>query len=82
MNIKKRNSISGILAIIIFQVFSALTALAQSPTHLPREQQQPVDFFESAGNIVLFIVIPIVVVILYLIWRRGQKKQHENRDKF
>jgi heme/copper-type cytochrome/quinol oxidase subunit 2 len=73
--------LKGIIAFFILQVFFTIAAIAQSPTHLPREQHQPVDFFETTGNIVFFIVIPIVVVILYLVWRRRQKKQHENRDK-
>lgn len=64
-----------ILSVVTFVGF------AQSPTHIPREQSSPVDFFDSTENIVFFIVIPVVIVILYLVWRRNLKKQREDEEK-
>lgn len=64
-----------ILSVVTFVGF------AQSPTHIPREQSRPVDFFDSTENIVFFVVIPVVIVILYLVWRRNLKKQREDEEK-
>lgn len=63
----------------LFVLFS-LVSYAQSPTHIPRNKPTPVNFFESVENIVFFIVIPVVIVILYILWRRRlgkEKKQNQ-----
>ncbi len=75
-----QNKAQFFLLTIIFSVVT-FVGFAQSPTHIPREQTRPVDFFESTENIVFFIVIPVLIVILYLVWRRNLKKQREEEDK-
>ncbi len=65
----------------IFFVMMSLIAQSQAPTHIPREQTRPVDFLESTENIVFFIVIPVLIVILYLVWRRNLRKQREEEEK-
>ncbi len=69
-----------IIATIIFLIQS-LALLAQRPTHIPGNNE-PVRFFESVGNIVLFIVLPVLVVVFYYLWRkRLRKEQEENEDR-
>lgn len=58
----------------------ALIAFGQRPTHIPVENE-PVRFFETPGNIVLFIVIPIAVVIFYYLWRKRLRKEQEEKEK-
>lgn len=50
----------------------ANTVFAQQPTHAPKPQDSAVDF-SRPENVVLFIVLPIVVVILYFVWRRAKR---------
>jgi hypothetical protein len=61
----------------LYTVFVALfiTApiLAQRPSLQPNSDGEPVDFTEPK-NIFIFVVLPTVIVILYLLYRREQKK--------
>lgn len=50
---------------------------AQSPTHLPREDTKPVDFFESWENITFYIIIPIVILVLYILWKRSLRNKNK-----
>ncbi len=61
--------------------FLSLVAWAQTPTHIPREQIEPVDFFESTENIVFYIVIPIVIIALYIFWRRSLRKKRDEEQE-
>jgi hypothetical protein len=45
---------------------------AQTPTHYPTGQN-PVDF--TPGNILVYIVFPVVLVVLWILIRRSQRKQ-------
>lgn len=49
----------------------------QKPTEVPRQQDSPVDFSKTE-NIVLFIVLPIIIICLYFVWRR--KKLNDKND--
>lgn len=51
-----------------------LSAYSQIPKEVPKPQNNsPVDFSEPA-NIILFIVLPILVIILVIIWRNKKRK--------
>ncbi len=52
---------------------------AQTPSNLPRHQPEPVNFFESTENIVFYIVIPAVIMVLYILWKRDVARR--NREK-
>lgn len=65
---------------LIFLNLLAMVSWAQSPTHIPRRNPEPLNFFESTENIVFFIVIPVIVVLLYLLWRRERAKQKKNSE--
>ena len=62
-----------------YPIFTALLfafggiTYAQKPTEVPRAQDSPVDFSQPE-NIVLFVVLPIIIVALYFVWRRSQQK--------
>ena len=67
-----------------FSVFAVLILftlpiLAQTPTHLPRNLTEPVKFFESTENIIFFVVIPLLIVLFYFLWRRDVKKRKDKQ---
>jgi hypothetical protein len=51
----------------VFMFFSWVT-FGQAPTHLPQRDPDPVDF--SPERIIFFIGLPVVIFIIYLLWRR------------
>jgi membrane protein DedA with SNARE-associated domain len=67
-----------IIATIIFLLHS-FALFAQRPTHVPG-QSGPVNFFESPANIVLYIVLPIVIVFFYILWRRWVRKNQKEKE--
>jgi len=54
-------------------------AIAQRPTHVPGSSG-PVDFFESPANVLVYIVMPVIVAILYYVWRKKIKKEREKKN--
>jgi hypothetical protein len=67
----------GIMVIGAVWMVMALTAFvpvhAQIPQDIPH-QSEPVDF-SSPLNVVLYIVLPILMVTVYLYWRRSKKNR-------
>lgn len=61
----------------IFFLFSSLMVLAQKPTMSPKGDYDPIDF-QQIENIVIFIVLPIVFLILYFIWRKKKRNERNN----
>ncbi|MFW5777857.1 MAG: hypothetical protein ACOC4J_01320 [Bacteroidota bacterium] len=43
---------------------------AQSPTNIPRQESEPVQFFDSWENVVIYLIIPLAIIILYYIWKK------------
>lgn len=76
----KQISVSKIILTVFFTLFGLLNTWAQAPTHVPREKTEPVNFFESTENIVFFVVLPVLIVILYFLWKRNLKKQQEDKE--
>jgi len=60
---------------------ASFISFSQTPTHIPRQQPEPVGFFDSVENIVFYVVIPVAIVILYFLWRKQVKKQREEQEK-
>lgn len=83
MSIKTTNFIRDIKSFIISATLVLLSFLswAQSPTHIPRKGTEPVGFFESVENIIIFIVIPAAIVVFYIIWRRDRAKQKKKIEE-
>lgn len=63
---------TSIFTVLLFILGSV--GFAQKPTSAPKAQDSPVDFSQPE-NIVLFIVLPIVIVILYFLWRRSKRQE-------
>lgn len=60
----------GLISIIFF--LSTLNLFAQMPSNIPIDRE-PVRFFESTENIIFYIVIPLIIIILYWVWRKNTK---------
>ncbi len=57
----------------LFSLFG-LNVFSQIPTEVPKPQDNsPVDFSEPV-NIILFIILPLAVVVLVIIWRNKRQK--------
>ncbi len=59
---------SGIFTFLLF--ISAL-AIAQAPSGVPYGKSEPLEL--NLANIIIFIVLPVLVVILYIYWRRKKR---------
>lgn len=68
----------SLISLVLF--LQSVLAFSQTPTHFPTKNE-PVRFFESPGNIVLFIVIPIAAVFFYYLWRRRLRRELEEKKK-
>lgn len=66
-----------------FLLFLALPIIAnaQIPTEVPKPQDNsPVDFSDPF-EIIVFVVLPILFIILFIIWRGKKKKATEDNTK-
>jgi len=62
------------LLLVCFFGLLGTNVFSQIPTEVPKPQDNtPVDF-SKPGNIIVFIVIPVVVILLVLIWRNKRRK--------
>jgi len=53
---------------------------AQKPTHSPNPQDNtPIDF-NNLFDVIVFIVLPILMVIFYILWRKQVKKNRDNKN--
>lgn len=57
--------------------------LLQSPEGIPKESDnEPVDFTDI-GNIVVYLLIPLLIIILYFVWRQlriREERRKNNKD--
>ncbi len=69
--------------LIISGVFLNMSLMAQIPTHLEVDTD-PVNFYEWP-NLLVFIVLPILLVVFFIWWRRNKARQRNklknNPDK-
>ena len=63
----------------LFSFMLTIAAFAQAPTHLPDRGSEPLHFFESWENIVFYIIIPLAIIVLYVIWRRQKKREEDEQ---
>ncbi len=56
--------------------------MGQRPTSVPHDNE-PLRFFDSLTNIIFFIIIPLIIIFLYYLWRRRMAKEadKEREDK-
>ena len=64
---------------IILTLFS-LKSFGQIPTEVPHpDNNTPVDFSNPA-DIIIYIVLPVIVIILYFVWRRNARRREDEND--
>jgi uncharacterized membrane protein YhdT len=69
--------------IYIFTLLLTTAIFAQQPTHVPGPQtNSPIDL-NNWFDIIVFIILPLVMIIFYFMWRRQVKmdKEAEKRNK-
>ncbi len=66
--------LTGLFSIVM--MFFAGQVYAQRPSGVPYDNE-PVGFFDSITNIIFYIVIPLAIIVLYVIWRRKTKNDEE-----
>jgi len=49
---------------------------SQRPTHVPGNGE-PLRFLESPENVIFYIVLPVIIGVLYFIWRRKLRKEQD-----
>ncbi len=60
---------------VIFLLISTIAA-GQRPSHVPHDTE-PVGFFDSPANIIFYIIIPLAIIVLYIVWRRRIRKEKD-----
>ncbi|MGB3342316.1 MAG: hypothetical protein WBA61_00255 [Aequorivita sp.] len=68
MNTKKT-----VLAVIT--LLSTFLVSAQIPTEVPKPQDNKAVDFSNPTDIIIFIVLPLVVVVLFIVWRGKKRKE-------
>ncbi len=58
-------------------LLTAIITLAQQPTHYP-DEHEPIPL--TVGNVLLYIVTPIVLFLIYYYYRKSQKKKREKEN--
>lgn len=61
---------------MLMLAYSAAT-LAQQPTHYP-DEHEPIPL--TVGNVLLYIVTPIVIFLIYYYYRKSEKKKREKEN--
>jgi heme/copper-type cytochrome/quinol oxidase subunit 2 len=54
--------------------------MGQRPTSVPHDNE-PVKFFETPANIIFYIVIPLIIIVIYSMWRRKMRKEAEKEQE-
>lgn len=65
------------IANLLFIFFSFLAA-AQQPTHVPSPQNNSPINLNSWFDIIVFIVLPIILIVIYFLWRKQVKNDKES----
>jgi hypothetical protein len=72
---RKKNEMKRAILLSYIGILAGLKASGQRPSLQPKSGGDPVDFTDPK-NIFLYIVMPIVIVILYFLYKREQKKDN------
>lgn len=68
-----KKKISTLLAACIFLIF---TVHAQIPKEVPHpDDNKPLDLSDPA-DLIIYIIIPVVFIILFFVWRSRRKKNN------
>lgn len=64
----------------IVLIFFTPLMYAQKPTHSPNPQDNtPIDF-NNLFDVIVFIVLPILMIIFYILWRKQVKKDRNHKN--
>lgn len=63
------------LTMLFISLVPGFAAPAQAPSGVPYGNPEPVEF--TPGNIIIFVVIPLVIVFLYLQYRKKQREKEK-----
>ncbi len=56
-----------------------LKSISQIPTEVPHpDNNSPVDFSNPA-DIIIYIVLPVIVIILYFVWRKNARRKDDEK---
>ncbi|MCR9181562.1 MAG: adenylosuccinate synthetase [Flavobacteriaceae bacterium] len=66
------------LPLIIF--LYGFLATAQQPTHVPSPQNNSPINLNSWFDVIVFIILPIILIVIYFMWRR-QVKMDKEKEK-
>ena len=69
--------IKSVLSLLLF--FLVFRLNAQTPDNYPPVDPEPVDF--SLFNIVLYILLPLLLIGGYLLYRRSRKKAEKRKEE-
>ncbi|HKJ78615.1 MAG TPA: hypothetical protein VKA10_03725 [Prolixibacteraceae bacterium] len=61
------------LVTLLALFLSILQSMAQTPDMYPPPEPEPVDF--SLFNIILYIVLPVILIVAYFLYRKSVKKK-------
>lgn len=68
-------------ALTIITVLSALLVYAQIPTEVPKPQDNRAVDFSDPTELIIFIVLPLIAVVLFIIWRGKKRKDSAAADE-
>ncbi len=69
-----------LLLSVILMIVYFFTSFAQRPTHVPGAGE-PARVFESPVTVVIYIVIPLLIGVFYVLWRRKIRKEKEQKQQ-
>ncbi len=69
------------LIVMASAVVLPLFAYSQSPTQLPRRKPEPAGFFDSTENFIFYVVLPVVITVLYFVWKRNTARLKKEEEK-
>lgn len=76
----KKNALNYLITLTAFYLtLISTTIMAQRPSSVPYDRE-PVGFFDSVANIIFYIIIPAIIIVLYIIWRRKIRKEKLESD--
>lgn len=83
INIKKFFHKLNPALILILILFSGLfsSIWAQRPRNIPPADDYKPFQVDPVLGIIIYVILPVIFVVLYILWRRRERKRREERNK-
>lgn len=65
--------------LLLLVVVTVTTALGQQPRNIPQPNGEPVTL-DSWKNIIIFVILPVLAFVFYMIWKRQKQKNKDRKD--